>query len=62
LEVNGEDLKPTGLNGFNLKSKFRRKFLIPNIDLESFKATVKDGILVIQLKSGKRKEYTRVEI
>ncbi len=49
-------------HGFTMKKKFKRKFLIPNINIDSVNAKFLNGILSIQLKSGKRQEVKNISV
>ncbi len=49
-------------SGFTLKKKFKRKFLVPNINTDTVNATFENGILIINLKSGKRKDIRQISI
>lgn len=47
---------------FSTKTKFKRKVIIPNIQKDSVKVKLENGILRIELLSGKRERIEEIEI
>lgn len=57
-----EDFDNCEIKEFVLKNSFKRKVIIPNIQKDSIKSKLKNGVLIIELVSGKRKEIEEIEI
>ena len=50
------------LREFRIPKKIKRKFVIPNLNVDSIKGEFKNGVLILTFTSGKRKEYREISI